>query len=146
MTRPLGGNSAIPNCAQWRMSSTLLPLRSVARRVANASQHSHDAKCSSICMATGSSTPAITSETDAAVTALVPAGFATYEETTDLTTIVDIANWIRKTYPAIAYSKADVLSKVERAQGALQRADPSRLNISLQRDILPKAQVRQQSI
>lgn len=57
-----------------------------------------------------------------------------------LATVDDVTDWFRISYRTM-YSRSNVRSKVERAEGALCAVDPSRQCLSLQRDILPKTQL-----
>jgi hypothetical protein len=62
------------------------------------------------------------------------------EEEPDLTTVDDVTDWLRLSYRTM-YSRTNVRSKVQRAEGALLSIDPSRQFVSLHRDVLPKTQL-----
>jgi mTERF len=90
----------------------------------------------------GSTSASLTA--NSAASAAVTTDLATLDQhgdiETDLATVDDVTEWFRLSYRTM-YSRANVRSKVERAQGAMLAIDPSRQFLTLQRDILPKTQL-----
>ena len=130
---PLLNSKLLNHSVQFRLSKDANQLPTTSRRSAAA-----------VATAEGSTSASFTDSaaTSVATTDLVATLATTPDETgVDVATIDDVTDWFRLSYRTM-YSRSNVRAKVERAQTAMLAVDPSRQILSLQRDILPKTQVR----